>query len=548
MAELITSLTTTLIPVYPSLLTNSHASPPLRLLLLVLTPNRALPSLDANEGDGGLVRSKRSGKFRKNQSVQGKSILGDEEQKPTDRQVPESVAALRKQVRNEVMQRVSPVEWHGMGVNKVGSAAVQLLLEAEAEDGESEKEGSLLDIITEGLASNPKDREQKPYLSSLLVSPTGTRLFEAVLSVSPKAVYKALWKTYFRKKLGKLASHPYANFVVAKGVSRLSADGLKEAIAEVQAVGGGKALIKTARTSVLVAFAERATALGKDGDEVMGLVRTATELPEGSDALVPALMALKTVPVYEAIKNGEDVPDDADDADREKDEDAEAAFEAAQRRSAWENRRNAKPRGALDPNMQGCLLLQALVDMPGSTPVLESLYAQPVETLLQYAYSPIASRLLDRVLLSSNVPPKYKRKLPMAFVGHYLELASDRLGSRVADTIWATADGYLREKIARSLIPSATQLAADAYGRFLAKKLELHLLQRRPDEWREKQLGLKHHFAHQKEARQSAEETQSGQQQAEEEREEPRKEKKKRKGDEIDEVFGKLEKKKTKTK
>lgn len=539
MAELITSLTTTLIPSFPSLLTNTHASPPLRLLLLVLTPNRALPSLDASEGDGGLVRSKRSGKFRKGQGVQGKSILGDEEQKPTDRQVPESVAALRKQVRNEVMQRISPVEWHGMGVNKVGSAAVQLFLEAEAEDGDSEKEGSLLDIITEGLASNPKDREQKPYLYSLLVSPTGTRLFEAVLSVAPKKIYKALWKTYFRKKLGKFASHPYANFVVAKGVSRLSADGLSEAIAEVKSVGGGKALIKTARTSVLVAFAERATALGKGSDEVMGLVKSAAELPEGNNDLVPALMALKTVPTYEAIKNGEDVPEEGDEAEREKDEDAEAAFEAAQRRSAWENRRNAKPRGALDPNMQGCLLLQALVDMPDSTPVLESLFAQPINALLAYASSPIASRLLDRVLLSANVPPKYKRKLPLAFVGHYLELASDRLGSRVADTIWATADGFLREKIARSLIPNATQLAADAYGRFMAKKLELHLLQRRPDEWREKQLGLKHHFAHQKEARQ-AQETQEEEQPEEEE---PKRKEKKRKGDEIDEVFGKLEKK-----
>lgn len=539
MAELITSLTTALIPSFPSLLTNTHASPPLRLLLLILTPNRALPSLHASEGDGGLVRSKRSGKFRKGQGVQGKSILGDEEQsKPTDRQVPESVAALRKKVRDEVMQHVSPVEWHGMGVNKVGSAAVQLILEAEAEDGDSEKEGSLLDIITEGLASNPKDREQKPYLSSLLVSPTGTRLFEAVLAVSPKKIFKAVWKTYFRKKLGKLASHPYANFVVAKGVSCMSADGLSEAIAEVQSVAGGKALIKTARTSVLVAFAERATALGKCGDEVMALVRSATELPAGSTALVPALMALKTVPMYEAIKNGDEVPDDADDAEREKDEGAEATFEAAQRRSAWENRRSAKPRDPLAPNMQGCLLLQALVDMPGSTPVLDSLFAQPVGDLLAYASSPIASRLLDRVLLSSNVAPKYKRKLPLAFIGHYLQLASDRLGSRVADTIWATADGYLREKIARSLIPSATQLAADPFGRFMAKKLELHLLQRRPDEWREKQLGLKHHFAHQKEGRQGAQEAQQPQ---EEQPEEPKKEKK-RKGDEIDEVFGKLEK------
>lgn len=33
----------------------------------------------------------------------------------------------------------------------------------------------------------------------------------------------------------------------------------------------------------------------------------------------------------------------------------------------------------------------------------------------------------------------------MAFMGHYLELAQDKLGSRVADTIWdKAADGFTR--------------------------------------------------------------------------------------------------------
>jgi nucleolar protein 9 len=62
-----------------------------------------------------------------------------------------------------------------------------------------------------------------------------------------------------------------------------------------------------------------------------------------------------------------------------------------------------------------------------------------------------------------------------------------------------------QEKIARSLIPDAIQLSNSQYGRFFARKLNLHLLERRPDEWREAQLGVKHHFAHEKEARHSME-------------------------------------------
>lgn len=50
------------------------------------------------------------------------------------------------------------------------------------------------------------------------------------------------------------------------------------------------------------------------------------------------------------------------------------------------------------------------------------------------------------------------------------------------------------------MIPHATVLSTSQYGRFFARKLNLHLLERRPDEWRHAQLGVVHHFAHQKRA------------------------------------------------
>lgn len=136
----------------------------------------------------------------------------------------------------------------------------------------------------------------------------------------------------------------------------------------------------------------------------------------------------------------------------------------------------------------------------------DSLLAQDVSVLLEFASSPVASHLLDACLTSHAVPHKYRRKLLLAFMGHYRELAEDRMGSRVADTIWARADGFmkvshrrlswncttltLQEKIARSLIPDANALASSQFGRFLHGKLNLHLLERRPDEWRQKQIGV----------------------------------------------------------
>lgn len=75
-----------------------------------------------------------------------------------------------------------------------------------------------------------------------------------------------------------------------------------------------------------------------------------------------------------------------------------------------------------------------------------------VEDLLVMAFSPISSHILDAALTSPNVDFKWRRKLLMAFMGHYLELAQDKLGSRVADTIWdRAADGFTKVSLKQGL-------------------------------------------------------------------------------------------------
>lgn len=156
MTTIFHDLVTLLKPSIPSLLSNPHASPPLRLLFIVLTPGRAVPALDA--GEGGNIRSKKSGKYRKNQAVQGKSIFGDEEGKgkgkAVKRTLPEDLVKQRTALFKDLMTRVGANEWKSMGINAVGAVAVQLLLEIEVEDGRADYEGSLLDIITEGMVSH----------------------------------------------------------------------------------------------------------------------------------------------------------------------------------------------------------------------------------------------------------------------------------------------------------------------------------------------------------------------------------------------------------
>ena len=133
MTTLLSNILTCLLPTFPTLLTNPHASPPLRLLLLLLTPNRALPSL--SEHGPNLIRSKRSNKFRKGHKVQGKSFVDtpkskekvvSQEGSTVDRSVSQELVELRRKIREDLMTRLGGGEWRVVGVDPVGSAAVQV--------------------------------------------------------------------------------------------------------------------------------------------------------------------------------------------------------------------------------------------------------------------------------------------------------------------------------------------------------------------------------------------------------------------------------------
>lgn len=137
MKDLFHGLLASLRPVLPTLLTHPHASPPLRLLFLVLSPNKALPDLTGDTFGG--IRSKKSGKYRKNHAVEGKGFLGDEgresegkgkgkegEAVGARRKVSEELVQLGKEMRGELISGVSEGEWRIFGVDAVGSPIVQV--------------------------------------------------------------------------------------------------------------------------------------------------------------------------------------------------------------------------------------------------------------------------------------------------------------------------------------------------------------------------------------------------------------------------------------
>jgi hypothetical protein len=77
---------------------------------------------------------------------------------------------------------------------------------------------------------------------------------------------------------------------------------------------------------------------------------------------------------HQAVLTGQPVEPDADDEklpEEAVDTEAEAAAAASARYEGWKNRRDAKPKGdGLEPNMQGCLLLQGTVKLEGGNEVV----------------------------------------------------------------------------------------------------------------------------------------------------------------------------------
>ena len=71
--------------------------------------------------------------------------------------------------------------------------------------------------------------EESDYVGTLLRDPNSSRLLEIIATRCPNDAFDALWKTYFKGKLPRLAAHPSANFVVAKAIERLSEEQLSEA-------------------------------------------------------------------------------------------------------------------------------------------------------------------------------------------------------------------------------------------------------------------------------------------------------------------------------
>ncbi|KAG1753166.1 armadillo-type protein [Suillus lakei] len=470
LTRLILDICEELTPVFTSLVMDPFASHVLRALLLLLSPSSSAASHKAQSN----MRSKKSSVWKARQGTM-KSVFADNkgcDHVNSTRSVPKEFHEAATKFVRVLKSELSNNEVRALAANKVASPLLQLILEVEADHGESSLSDSLMDHVLVGIITlcreNPDEQpEASDYLVTLLRDPTSSHLLETMVSRCPDPAFTILWATYFQGKLARLATHPVANFVVAKAAERLNPTQLKGALEELE--GSWNKVIGSARTGVLRTMIDRACTLRVHEKDICQAVCNAFELFEPKDRshLVSCVLVLK--PLREYMATGPTKHNSED----------------AQQISKQGNVDDSK-----EPKVQGALILQSLLRLnePHCLMVTERWHQVPPHTRSNLlSQHPISSRVIDVLFDSETVPFKVKRTLVMSLVGHYHTLVDDRIGSRVGDRCWAFADPYLREKIARSLVMHEQFLAASYFGKFFARNINLYLLQRRPEEWRELQ-------------------------------------------------------------
>ncbi|CAE6396407.1 unnamed protein product [Rhizoctonia solani] len=461
MTELVVSISEELLPSLSLLTIDPFGAHVLLSFLVLLSPQITRHS-DSSHSNNSLTRSKKSAAYKSRQGSM-KSILSSGTEQTSIAVVPASFKDVGSQFVDVLRQSTDANEIRAFAANKVANPVLQAMIDLEAQQGKSDVPGSLIDSVLMGTISSlaqGDEPQQSDYVGTLLRDPTASHLFEALVRHAPEKTFQALWNLYFKNKVGRLCSHPVANFVVSKAIMRLDSLGLLETLQEIDSVSSK--LIKTGRTGVLKSLVDQAVALATHEDTVSEMLCRAVDIEESTiQLLVPCLLTLKSRNVYSKSTNSTD--------------DAQANSEAA------------------EPTVQGAVILQSMLKLsdPHNQRVIQSIHAQSTDDIIGLSRHPVSSRILDAFLDSSTVPLRDKRKFLLGLMGSYHVLVDDRIGSRVGDRCWACADPFLREKIARSILPHEMVLSVSYYGKYFARNLHLTMLKRDPAAWRDLQRDQK---------------------------------------------------------
>ncbi|EOR00559.1 Nucleolar protein 9 [Wallemia ichthyophaga EXF-994] len=477
--KLIVEMVDEIVPKIGDHILNPHATYPVRYLLHLLS---------GDVSDSVMKRSKKSQYWLSRHD----NFDAVNEQQPEEYyRPPKHFKELSNKLRKALFDSFSsPAEIRAFGVSDYGAPILQLLLHYEKKNKENDNADSFLDSWMDGLIGqvNSEDISQikaSSHVTTTLLDTTASHTTETAMECSSSAVFEVIWQLYFTGKGGvRCMKHPVGNFVYAKALKRMGNDnGLSGTFIEKEFAGAitalrenGSKLIKTNRSGPLMANCDVGVFRDVFKADVMAAIMHCFGLSTRSTAqaqhVIPCMLEMKRWKSYRRFHK---------DMFEKNDQDEEG--------SSDEEKEQSNKEGKSDRfTSAGAQLILSLYNLgtPHNEAILNSLLNLSMERILEICGSSPASRIIDGIMDSEAVTFKYKHKLRLKLLGSYHLLADMRVGSRVAEKIYETSDGYFREKIANSLLEHEDFLAGSAYGKYLIRKVGLSLFRRRIEEWREK--------------------------------------------------------------
>jgi nucleolar protein 9 len=420
------------------LLTSRYASHVLRVLLVVLS------GLPLSRSDS---RSLLQGRGKEKVVVPGADrgegfALGE-------RAVPQTFLDAVAQLSADACGSMDTSALRTLAAHPTGNPTLQLLIQIELTKFGKQRAKDENSIIRYLLPDDPitEDSDSGKFINGLVYDPVGSRLLETIVEFAPGKMFKSIYRTLFRDRMGSLARNEIAGYVVSKILQRLSKEDLQAALESI--LPQFDSLIERKRTAVIRTLIDRCAARGVDTKPIAAQLERSYSGSHGFD-------------IFRLLKLGDISTEDNSASDRS-------------------NTLSQSDR------LHGSLLAQSMVAVPGRLgDLVFDAFARLGESLsLKIAKDSTASRALQAALTADHATIIFRRKMIQQFYGHAAEMALDPSASHVIDAVWNGTQGlaFIRERIAEELAENEAALRESFVGRAVWKNWQMDLYKRRRADW-----------------------------------------------------------------
>ena len=257
-------------------------------------------------------------------------------------------------------------------------------------------------------------------------------------------------------KVGELARHPTANFVVQRLLDQLTDKDRFLVIVE-EVVAGLEEVLAAGATGVLLALTKSAVRLEAGQTIVMAAIIKVLHCNEKQEMLAPLLAHLVTL---ESWSEGEHPP----------------------------------------VHLHGSLALQQLLLFTKPIKVVRSLLSLGASQLASLLADPRGCHITDSFLTSKHVGEKSREGMirglryiirllvtclhTMILRGQFVSLACGKHGSRTVDALWKHSGMKMKQTMAEELSAKLDVLNSNKFGKFVAQNCYLQVFKRGKEDWR----------------------------------------------------------------